>query len=48
MGAYFIDHGRGVYPTAASGTPWTASSMAVKGDPIADLVENLAADGAIL
>ena len=43
--AYFIDHAAGVYPTAASGFPWSAASMAVKGDPIADLTEDLAADG---
>ena len=41
---YFVDHTAGVYPTAASGFPWTAASMAVKGDPIADLTEDLAAD----
>lgn len=44
MGAYFIDHGRGVYPTAASGFPFSAASIAVKGDPIADLTEDLAAE----
>ena len=33
-----------VYPTAASGFPWNAASMAVKGDPIADLTEDLAAE----
>ena len=43
--AYFVDHTAGVYPTAASGAPWSAVSMAVKGDPIADLTEDLAADG---
>lgn len=41
---YFVDHTAGVYPTAASGFPWSASSMQVKGDPIADLTEDLAAD----
>ena len=41
---YFADHTAGVYPTAASGFPWTAASMAVKGDPIADLTEDLAAE----
>ena len=41
---YFVDHTTGVYPTAASGFPWTAASMAVKGDPIADLTEDLAAE----
>lgn len=43
---YFVDHTTGVYPTAASGFPFTAASMAVKGDPMADLVEDLAAEEA--
>ena len=43
--AYFVDHTAGMYPTAASGSPWNAASMAVKGDLIADLTEDLAADG---
>ena len=37
---YFVDHTAGVYPTAASGAPWNAASMAVKGDPMADLVRH--------
>lgn len=41
---YFVDHTAGVYPQAASGTPWSAATMAVTGDPIADLTENLAAE----
>lgn len=41
---YFVDHTLGVYPTFASGTPWTAATMQVKGDPIADLTEDLAAE----
>lgn len=41
---YFVDHTTGVYPTAASGFPWSAASMAVKGDTIADLNEDLAAE----
>ena len=41
---YFVDHGIGVYPTAAAGLPWTAASMQVKGDPMADLTEDLAAE----
>ena len=48
LDAYFVDHTAGVYPTAASGFPWSAASMAVKGDLIADLTEDLAADAAIL
>lgn len=43
--AYFVDHTAGVYPTAASGFPWDAASMAVKGDVITDLSEDMAADG---
>lgn len=44
MGDYYTDHGWGVYPQAAAGYPYTAASMAVKGDPVADLTEDLAAD----
>lgn len=43
--AYFVDHTTGIYPTAASGFPWTAASIGVKGDPICDLTEDMAADG---
>lgn len=42
--AYFVDHTTGIYPTAASGSPWNAAGMAVKGDTIADLTEDLAAE----
>ena len=42
--AYFVDHTTGVYPTAASGAPWSAFSMQVKGDPLCDLTEDLAAE----
>ena len=48
MAPYFVDHTVGVYPTAASGFPWSAASMQVKGDPIADLTEDLAADATTL
>ena len=41
---YFVAHTAGVYPTAASGFPFSAASIAVKGDPIADLTEDLAAE----
>ena len=41
---YFVDHTAGVYPQAASGTPWSAATMAVTGDPMADLVEDMAAE----
>ena len=41
---YFVDHTVGVYPTSASGAPWNAFSMQVKGDPMADLVEDMGAE----
>ena len=41
---YFLDHTTGVYPTAASGSPWNAAGIGVKGDVIADLTEDLAAE----
>ena len=44
FGQYFINHGRGVYPADASGVPFNAASIAVSGDPIADLTEDLAAE----
>lgn len=42
--AYFTDHAAAVYPQAASGTPWTAAYIGVKGDPLTDLHEDLAAE----
>lgn len=42
--AYFVDHTTGVYPVAASGTPFNAATFAVTGDTLADLNEDLAAE----
>ncbi len=41
---YFVDHTTGVYPTSAAGTPWSAATIQVTGDPITDLTEDLAAE----
>ena len=41
---YFVDHTVGVYPNAASGAIYNTGMMAVKGDPMADLTEDLAAE----
>lgn len=41
---YFVDHTTGIWPSAASGTPFNALVFASKGDPITDLVEDLAAE----
>ncbi len=42
--SYFVDHTAGVYPQFASGTPWTAATIGVTGDVIADLTEDMAAE----
>ena len=44
LGAYYTDHGVDVYPQSAAGNPFTASYIAAKGDPIANLQEDLAAE----
>ena len=44
MAPYFIDHGRGVFPAGASGEAFSALTLSVSGDPIADLTEDLAAE----
>jgi len=44
---YYVDHTTGIYPIAASGVPFSAAAFQSKGDPITDLVEDLAAEGAI-
>ena len=44
---YFVDHTAGIYPVAASGVPFDMKYVGVKGDVIADLNEDLAADAAI-
>ena len=44
LGGYYADHDRGIYPVNGDGVPFTAAYIGVKGDPIADLVEDLAAE----
>ena len=44
LDAYFIDHTTGVYPAAASGVPFDMKYVGVKGDVLADLNEDLAAE----
>ena len=46
--AYFVDHTTGIYPVAAAGVPFDMKYIGVKGDIIADLNEDLAADAAII
>jgi len=44
LGGTFAQHGLGIYPSDANGVPFTAAVFASTGDPIADLVENMAAE----
>ncbi len=44
LGDYYTDHGVDVYPVSAAGNPFTAAYIACKGDPIANLQEDLAAE----
>ena len=44
LDAYYTDHGLDVYPISAAGVPFTAAYIAAKGDPIANLQEDLAAE----
>ncbi len=44
MQDYFVDHTAGVYPQAASGVPLSAATLAVTGDAITDIQEDMAAE----
>jgi spore coat protein JC len=44
MDIYFVDHTAGLYPIAASGVPFDMKYVGIKGDAIADLNEDLAAE----
>ena len=41
---YYVDHTLGIYPCSASGEPFNAATFQSKGDPIADLAEDMAAE----
>ena len=44
LDSYYTDHGLDVYPVSAAGVPFDATAIAAKGDPIANLQEDLAAE----
>lgn len=46
LSGYYILHNHGVYPCDPNGVPFTAASFQVTGDPVADLVEDMAAEAA--
>lgn len=41
---YYADNGASVFPQSSQGSPFTAASIAVTGDPLTNLYENLAAE----
>ena len=45
---YFVDHTLGIYPSSADGVPFTTAYLQSKGDTVADLLEDMAADAAII
>lgn len=44
LDGYYADRDKGVYPVSSEGVPFTAAYIAVKGDPVADLTEDMAAE----
>lgn len=42
--AYYVGHGCGVYPQSAAGVPFSAGCFQSKGNAVADLTEDLAAE----
>jgi len=48
MDADYVNHGLGIHPSGAGGGAWTGAYIQSKGDPITDLYENMAAEGATL
>lgn len=43
-GDYYVDHGSAVFPASAAGVPWDAAYIQSMGDPVADLVNDMAAE----
>jgi spore coat protein JC len=44
LGAHYSNHDKALYYNNAAGVPWTATYIQAKGDPIADLYEDIAAE----
>jgi spore coat protein JC len=44
LGPHYVNHNRALFYENAAGVPWTAAYIAAKGDPIADLYEDIAAE----
>jgi spore coat protein JC len=44
LASHYADHDKGIFPVDASGVPFTAAYIQVKGNPVVDLTEDLAAE----
>ncbi|WP_163537676.1 manganese catalase family protein [Gracilibacillus sp. YIM 98692] len=44
LGPHFVNHDHALFYHNAAGSPWTATYIQAKGDPIADLYEDIAAE----
>lgn len=44
LDTHYAEHGKGLFPTDASGIPWSAMYISTTGDPLADLSEDMAAE----
>lgn len=44
LSTMYAEHGKGIYPTDSNGVPFTVAYFNSVGDPIADIVEDMAAE----
>ncbi|RIW38362.1 manganese catalase family protein [Bacillus salacetis] len=44
LAGYYVDHGKSIFYQNAQGIPWTAAYIQSKGDPLADLYDDIAAE----
>ena len=44
LDTYYVGHKRGIYPTNSNGIPYTAAYIEVSGNPMVDLMEDMAAE----
>ena len=44
LDTHYAEHSNSLYPTDASGVPFTVAYFAATGDPLADLMEDMAAE----
>ena len=44
LDSHYAEHGKGLYPTAANGVPFSVTYFAATGDPLANISEDMAAE----